>query len=196
MVTFSVEADPLLPRILAAGESLRRIQRSENLAADGRRSIWHQGTELTELLSWEDRDLAIDHQELTFLNLVVDYRKGRGLRTGIVPDAERENGRPTTDMIEFDPTPSERILLLAAQLLRQAKRDYYTQHLLSNINDLLDSRFSQAQTQVYELGRWKDRLRRASAKVRELPKHRLRLALYVATGLVVGATIAALVLFS
>ncbi len=195
MVIFSVQADPLLPRILAAGESLRRIQRSENLAADGRRSIWHQGTELTELLSWEDRELAIDRQELTFLNLVVDYRKGRGLRTGIVPDAERENGRPTADMIEFDVAPSERILLLAAQLLRQAKRDYYTQHLLSNINDLLDSRFSHAQTQVYELGRWKDRLRRASAKVRELPKHRLRIAIYVGTGLVVGATIAALVLF-
>jgi len=194
MVTFDIESDPLFPRVCTAGASLRRIERGAVPDADGHRSIWHQGKELTELTSWEDATGTIERQELVFMGHALDYRTGIGLRTGTVKENTGSSGMPESDLIEFDRDPSERVCELAARLLREARRDFYTQHLLQHVNESLSNRFRRPQTQVYELGRWQRRLQRASQKVRLIKRRHLQILMYVGVGMVLGAVLAALLL--
>ena len=190
MVTVDIEGDPLFARVCAAGASLRRIERSAEPDAEGRSSVWHQGKELTELTSWEADAGGLERQELVFLGYALDYRKGFGLRTGSVKETSGESGMPGIDLVEYDREPSQRVLELAARLLREAKRDFYTQHLLQHLNDILTTRFNRPQTQVYELNRWNERLHRASAKIRGVKRRHLQIAVYVGIGMVVGAVVA------
>lgn len=189
----AVEADPLFARVLAAGQSLRRIDRAMERGPDGQRSIWHQG-KMSELMSWEDEQNEIERQELEFVGLAVEYRRGRGLRTGRVLDAPTGVGLPSSTHISFDDTMSIRTLQLCARLMREAKRDFYTQHLLQAVNDALTHRFKRPQTEVLGLGRWRQSLRRASVKLPQLPRRRLQIALYVGVGAAVGALVTGLLL--
>lgn len=184
-----IETDPLFARILAAGESLRRIDRAEELNADGQRSVWHQGKELTELTSWENASGALERQELIFLGFALEYRQGFGLRTGVVQEDRAESGMPSADLMQYDEAPSLRVLELSSRLLREARRDYYTQHLLGQLNDALSMRFNRPHTQVYRLTRWKERLRRASDGLRHLRTRRTQIAFYLGVGMVVGALV-------
>jgi hypothetical protein len=193
MVTADIEDDPLFPRLCAAGASLRRIERSTEPDAEGRRSVWHQGKELTELTSWEATTGGLDRQELVFMGYALDYRKGFGLRTGSVREASGESGMPGIDLVEYDREPSQRVLELAARLLREARRDFYTQHLLQQLNDILTTRFNRPQTQVYELGRWNERLHRASQKLRHVKRRHVQVAIYVGIGMIAGAVIAGII---
>ncbi len=189
MSHFDIEIDPLFPRVCAAGASLRRIDRAEQSNEKGERSIWHQGTELSELLSWEDKANVVQHQQLFFLGFTIEYRRGIGLRTGRVDDQRSDSGLPTTDLIQFDTQPVVRTLELGARLLREARRDYYIQHLLQQLNDALTTRFNRPQTQVYGLPKWRDRLRRASDGLRLLSGRHRMLALYLGVGAGIGAAI-------
>ncbi|MBI5511226.1 MAG: hypothetical protein HY903_20895 [Deltaproteobacteria bacterium] len=194
MVTFDIEADPLYPRVCAAGASLRRIERATEPDAEGRRSIWHQGKELTEITSWEDARGTLERQELLFMGYAVDYRSGQGLRTGAVKDGGNGAAMPGIDLIEFSAAPSQRIVELAARLLREAKRDYYTQHLLQHLNDALTTRFNRPQTQVYELRRWRQRLNRASQRIFSTKRRHNQIAVYVGAGVIAGAILTAAIL--
>jgi hypothetical protein len=185
----AIDADPLFARVCAAGGSLRRLDRSEKLNAEGQRSIWHQGKELTELISWEDANGAVQRQELSFLGLTLDYRRGKGLRTGTLTEERSEKSLPTADLIHYDVQPSLRVLELAARLLRESKKDFYTQHLLQQLNDALTTRFNRPQTQVYGLARWRERLRRASDTLRHLKAPRAQVIFYVTIGAAIGALI-------
>ena len=78
---------------------------------------------------------------------------------------------------------------LSARLLRGAKRDYYTQHLLQQLNDVLTKKFDRPQTQVFGLSRWRERLRRASDSLRRLRATRAQVMFYVGIGLVIGALV-------
>jgi len=80
-------------------------------------------------------------------------------------------------------------LELSARLLRGAKRDYYTQHLLQQLNDVLTKKFDRPQTQVFGLSRWRERLRRASDSLRRLRATRAQVMFYVGIGLVIGALV-------
>ncbi len=189
----AIEDDPLFERVMASGSSLVRIDRAER-PEDGRRSIWHQGRELSELTSWEGSDGELISQELSFLGLVVVYRQEDGLRTGVLVE-DREFGSdpdmPTADQIEYDASPSLRSLQLAARLLREAKRDYFVQHMLGLVNESLTKRFNRPQTEVQGLNRWKSRVRRASDKLRKLRLRRLQIAIYVGIGMLIGALVTA-----
>lgn len=187
--THDVEADPLFPRVCAAGASLRRIDRAEKLNDEGERSVWHQGAELTELITWEDDKTIIQRQELTFLGMALEYRRGHGLRTGTVEDERGDSGALAADLVNYDSFPSLRILELSARMLREAKRDYYTQHLLQQLNDALTTRFNRPQTQVYGLPRWRDRLRRASDGLlrRRGTSTRKQIIIYMVVGAILGA---------
>jgi hypothetical protein len=190
----SIEADPLFARVVAAGQSMRRIDRAEESISDGQRSIWHQGKEMTELSSWEDDENEIQRQELEFLGLAVVYERGRGLRTGQVQEAKTEAGMQSADLIALDETPSVRTLQLSARLMREAKRDFYTQHLLRVLNDALTHRFNRPQTEVIGLNRWRRSLRRASVKLGALRRRRMQIAFYVGAGVAIGALVTGLVL--
>ena len=193
-MTVDIEGDPLYPRICAAGASLRRIERSQEPDAEGRRSVWHQGKELTELTSWEaPLGGGLERQELVFMGYALDYRKGFGLRTGSVKETSGESGMPGIDLVEYDRDPSQRVLELAAKLLREAKRDFYTQHLLQQLNDILTTRFNRPQTQVYELNRWNERLHRASQKIRSVKRRHVQIAIYVGIGMLAGAIVAGVI---
>lgn len=187
-----IETDPLYERVCAAGASMVRIDRADR-PEDGKRSIWHQGNELSELTSWETSDSTLISQELSFLGMAVVYRRDNGLRTGTVVEVEDTSDpeMPTADQINFDAAPSLRSLQLAAQLLREAKRDYYIQHMLGMVNEALIKRFNRPQTEVHGLNRWKNRVRRASDKVRKLRLRRLQITLYVGIGMAIGALVTA-----
>lgn len=190
----SIEADPLFVRVVAAGQSMRRIDRATESTSDGQQSIWHQGKEMTELLSWEDDESQIQRQELEFLGLAVVYEKGRGLKTGRVQDAKTDAGMPSADLVAFDETPSVRTLQLSARLIREARRDFYTQHLLQVLNDALTHRFNRPQTEVMGLARWRRSLRRASVRLGALRRRRVQIAFYVGAGVAIGAIVTGLLL--
>ena len=194
MVSVEVEGDPLFPRVCAAGASLRRIERSTEPDGSGRRSVWHQGKELTELTSWEDAQGGIERQELIFMGFALDFRRGFGLRTGSVHETANDGSIPGIDLIEYDRDPTQRVLELAARLLRETKRDFYTQHLLQQLNDALTTRFNRPQTQVFELNRWYDRLHRASQKIHRVRRRHVQVTIYVGIGLAAGAMLAAIIL--
>jgi hypothetical protein len=181
-----VESDPLFLRAGALGASLRRVDRATERSDADERSVWHLGTDCTELTTWEDAQSVIQRQELVFLGMALEYRRGHGLRTGNIETAESNNGVPTVDRVRYDTRPAVRVVELAARLLRESRRDYYTQHLLKHLNDSLTTRFDRPQTLVYGLARWRDRLRRASNGLGVLRANKKPL-IYLAVGLAVGA---------
>ena len=189
-----VEADPLFPRVCAAANSLRRLDRRGHRRDADDRSIRHRGAERTGLATWEDDERVIQRQVLTFLGLAVEYRRGRGLRTGTAKEDPGDHGTAAAGRIRYDSSPSLRVVELSARLLREARRDYYTQHLLQQINDALTTRFNRPQTQVYGLMRWRDRLRRASVGLRRMRRGRRQIVVYLVIGAFVGAAVTAVIL--
>lgn len=182
-----IELDPLFPRARSAGSHLRRAEGGSEADETGQRTIRHEGAELTELRSLEDERGTIQHQELLFFGFAVEYRHSLGLRTGAVAPAPADAELPTAEAVRFDASPVLRVLELSARLLREARRDYYVQHLLGHVNDALTKRFGRPQTQVFGLPRWRDRLRRASSGLRRLHEQRVQVMILVGIGMAVGA---------
>ena len=137
------------------GESIRRVRGDETFDDQGVRTIWHQGTMRTEMLSWEDRDGAIARQELAFTGLVVLFELGRSVTTGRLPidDEQTGGGRPMADLVEPDPAPAHETLDLASHLLKAIPdRDYYAQHMLKHINDAVDKLgFDESRTLISDI---------------------------------------------
>lgn len=194
-----IEKDPLFARACAAGSTLRRIDRAEITAKDGGKSIWHQGRDLIELYSFEDASGAIVRQELLFFGLAVEYRQQHGFRTGSMDTSERsKTGVARAELLAYDPKPSQRVIELAGRLLRAAKRDFYTQHLLKQLNELMNTRFMQPETQIFDLGHWKDRLKKrgnkAGVKRRFWHVVPFPFVLYVSLGVLLGIVIMLIIL--
>jgi hypothetical protein len=124
------------------GRAMRRVE-GTSPEKNGVRTVWHQSKLRTELLSWERlEDKSIDRQELCFFGKMVEFRKGKGLRTGTIPNASlQEDAGPRVSKSElFIPGRDLDALVLdaASRILREcSKRDFYTQHLLREVNEAI-----------------------------------------------------------
>jgi hypothetical protein len=126
------------------GRAMRRVEGTNKTEKDGIRTVWHQSKLRTELLSWEKMaDRSIDRQELCFFGKMVEFRKGKGVRTGTIPNAaatEDPAGPRVSKSELFVPARDVEALVLDAvsRILREcSKRDFYTQHLLREVNEAL-----------------------------------------------------------
>jgi hypothetical protein len=124
-----------------AARSLRRLESDDAPDAAGMRLVWHRGRRV-ELLSWESAHEQVETQELTFFGYVVTHRRGQGVKTGRLPEAvvTGPGGLPATHMVAMDAAPNPRALDYASHLLRHvAARDYYAQHFLKQVNNMIVS---------------------------------------------------------
>lgn len=126
------------------GRAMRRVEGTNKTEKDGVRTVWHQSKLRTELLSWEKMaDRSIDRQELCFFGKMVEYRAGKGVRTGTIPNSamQEDPAGPRVSKSElFVPARDVEPLVLdaASRILREcSKRDFYTQHLLRAVNEAL-----------------------------------------------------------
>ena len=133
-----------LAMIADAAKSFRRVRGDESYDAKGLRTIWHQGSLRTELLTWESRKGRIVHQELSFFGYIVDFREGKRLLTGRAKrdEANTDTGAPKANLLQPDNEPVRSTLQYASHLLKNVPdRDYYAQHLLKQVNDALNADF-------------------------------------------------------
>ncbi|MCC6807112.1 MAG: hypothetical protein IT381_06790 [Deltaproteobacteria bacterium] len=126
------------------GRAMRRVEGTNKTEKEGLRCVWHQSKLRTELLSWEKMaDRTIDRQELCFFGKMVEFRIGKGIRTGTIPNSalsEDQEGPRVSKAELFVPTrdPDALVLDAASRILREcSKRDFYTQHLLREVNETL-----------------------------------------------------------
>lgn len=126
------------------GRAMRRVEGTNKTEKDGVRTIWHQSKLRTELLSWENiADRSIDRQELSFFGKMIEFRRGKGIRTGTIPNASAQDdpqGPRVSKSELFVPARELEPLVLdaASRILREcSKRDFYTQHLLREVNEAL-----------------------------------------------------------
>lgn len=137
------------------GRSIRRVKSKETRDKAGFVVIWHQGKLRTDLSSWEDEAKELHRQEFAFFNQMVEFRKGQALRTGTVPNTETDDTQLTPRSALFVPhrEPEISVLEAASQILRAcSKRDYFTQHLLKEVNRTLnESHKAVKRTQVLGL---------------------------------------------
>ena len=143
-------------------ETLQRVAGNEDFDANGVRTVLHRGR-MCELLSWEDKDGNIVKQELTFAGSVIEHRTRARVRTGHVPMSEEQSGSgQAAKSIDLDPNPSQKTLAHAAHFLKRSPmRDFYTQHLLKQVNEALNIGFGDERTCVenpQSFGRGKSRL--------------------------------------
>jgi hypothetical protein len=137
------------------GRSLRRVKSKETLGKDGLRVVWHQGKLRTDLSSWETEAHEIRHQELAFFNQMIEFRQGSSLRTGTLPQAPDESLQLAPKSALFVPHRQADVTVLeaASSILRACpKRDYFTQHLLKEVNSALNqAQKNSRKTQVMDL---------------------------------------------
>ncbi len=125
------------------GRAMRRVEGTDKSEKEGVRTVWHQSKLRTELLSWEKiSERAIDRQELCFFGKMIEFRAGKGIRTGSIPNAatsEEAQGPRVSKSELFLPTREMDVLVLdaASRILRECKRDFYTQHLLREVNEAI-----------------------------------------------------------
>jgi hypothetical protein len=130
-------ADRILQDI---GKNFRRIDTTKSPKKDGVTAVWHQSKHRTDMLSWERGPQDIERQELCFFGKMVEFRREGGVRTGGIPqsnDDERGPAYPRSDVFQPSREPDSMVLDAASIILRAGKRDYYTQHLLGQINQTL-----------------------------------------------------------
>jgi hypothetical protein len=138
-----------------AARTVRRMAADESYNADGVRTIWHRGRRI-ELLSWESKDEVVVRQELTFFGFHLEYRKERGLRTGVIPvqNATTDPGlRQESKDLRLDSRLKPQTLDFASQLLKSIPgRDFYAQHLLKYVNHAITVQgFDSTRTEVTKL---------------------------------------------
>lgn len=137
------------------GRSLRRVKSKEGRDKAGFHVVWHQGKLRTDLSSWENEAKEIHRQEFSFFNQMVEFRRGQALRTGTVPNTASEDANLTPRSALFVPhrEPELAVLEAASSILRAcSKRDYFTQHLLKEVNRTLNqSQNAVKRTQVLGL---------------------------------------------
>jgi hypothetical protein len=126
--------------ITELASSFRRIK---GAVEDGKeQTVWHQGRAGAEMLSWENNDGFITHQELCFYGQMVIYRHEEPLQTATVPASIETThaGVAKADVVDKDPEPSARTLTHAAQLLESIEPDdAYTKNLLDAVRHTLPS---------------------------------------------------------
>ncbi len=182
------------------GRSLRRVKGKDTFGKDGLRVIWHQGKLRTDLSSWENDKQEIHRQEFSFFGHMVEFRLGHGLRTGTLPSGNGEGPQSLTPKSElFKPQRDLDIGILDAgsTILRAiGKRDYFTQHMLKELNAALNE-MSKAvkRTQVLGLD-----IFHALEKIRAEESHRpvvakANNATYLAAAIVASAVIIAGLLY-
>ncbi|MBI5511225.1 MAG: hypothetical protein HY903_20890 [Deltaproteobacteria bacterium] len=140
-----------LALLTEAAGTFRRVKGDEAYDAQGVRTIWHQGRPRIEMLSWENKAGTILRQELSFFARVVDFRQGKPVNTGRVPHEEptTDSGAPRGNVVTHDPRPSHETLRYASHLLKHVlERDFYSQHLLKQINDAINTEFDDTHTVV------------------------------------------------
>lgn len=179
------------------GRSMRRVKSKDTRDKAGLRVVWHQGKLRTDLSSWEDEAKDINRQEFSFFNQMVEFRTGQALRTGTVPNTPSDDANLTPRSALFVPhrDPDITVLEAASSILRAcSKRDYFTQHLLKEVNRTLnESQKSFKRTQVLGLEVFQalDRVRVEEQK----KKKTVNPTTYVSVGIVVVCVAVAVVLF-
>lgn len=140
------------------GRQLRRVKSKDTRDKNDLRCVWHQSKLRTELSSWETPTQEIVHQEFCFFGQVVEYRKGEPVRTGTIPNnATLSDAKPTAagigELYKPHRHPEFSLLEAASTILRECpKRDYFTQHMLKQVNAALNaSNKSVKRTQVLGL---------------------------------------------
>jgi hypothetical protein len=181
------------------GQSLRRVKGKPDLDAKGLRAVWHQGKLRTDLMSWETEAQDIQRQELAFFGRVVEFRKGQGLRTGTLPgtvgpDADESEGTGKSELFVPHRALDFSTLDAASTILKGcSKRDYFTQHLLTEITSAMSSQKpSLARTQMLGLELYQDLEKVMSEEQPESGKPRTT---FIVVGIVGVCLVIAAVLF-
>ena len=141
-----------------AAVNFRRVVSKDDPDKDGLTTVWHRGKLRSELLSWENSSGIIEKQEFSFAGMVVVLNKSKGLFTGYVESPETDPGRNRVSdtsirLLQMDNIVNLTTLEYAAHFLKHVpKRDFYTQHLLKEVNDsIANSGFDEARTSVSSL---------------------------------------------
>jgi hypothetical protein len=141
----------------AAG-TFRRMVSKDEPDAQGLNTIWHRGQLRSELLSWETSSGIIEKQEFTFAGMAIVINKSKGIFTGCIEAPETDPGRNRINdtsirLLQMDNIVNLSTLEYAAHFMKHIpKRDFYTQHLLKEINDAItNSGFDASCTSVSSL---------------------------------------------
>ena len=141
-----------------AAASFRRVVSKDELDAQGLKTVWHRGQLRSELLSWETSSGIIEKQEFTFAGMAIVINKSTGIFTGVVEAPETNPGRnrisdTSIRLLQMDNIPNISTLEYAAHFMKHiTKRDFYTQHILKEINDAITtSGFDESRTSVSSL---------------------------------------------
>lgn len=114
----------LEPRFL--GRSLREIDPKalQGEPGDQRTMRWFQGLNETNLFSWQDASGAVVHQQLIFLERVIEWRGAEAPKTGrIRGDGPGLAGWVRADLLEFDAAPDTTAIGQAKILLENSGID-------------------------------------------------------------------------
>lgn len=128
----------LEPRCL--GRSLREIDPAalQRAAESGRTLRWFQGVNDTSLFSWAAGG-AVVHQQLVFVDRVVEWQKDEPVRTGRVRSEMSGAGRGwvPAELLDFDATADEALLAQARTLIESSRIDPSVRNIfLGKINDI------------------------------------------------------------
>ena len=141
-----------------AAATFRRVVANDEPDAGGLKTVWHRGQLRSELLSWETSTGMIEKQEFTFAGMAIVINKAKGVFTGFVEKTETDPGRNRLNdtsirLLQMDSIINISTLEYAAHFLKHLpKRDFYTQHLLKEINDAIaSSGFDESRTNVSSL---------------------------------------------
>lgn len=120
----------------AAIGALRRIRAVESTPdADGVRTVWHQGAQGAELVSWVRGDGRVMRQDFTLVNDHFQWTSDHGVRTGEVSSGKGSRAGPASGAVTLDDQlSSERVFRAVEALKAWDGDDRYITHLKRLLN--------------------------------------------------------------
>lgn len=117
-------------RFSAAVQSLVRIRSADKTEPDGTRTVWHQGADGMELLSFIDAAGFLERQDFTFFGEQIVWTRDFGVRTGAVVGDGGSRASGASDLLRLDGVVSHEKLASARGGLRHYDgEDRYVLHL-------------------------------------------------------------------
>lgn len=110
-------------RLRQAFGSLRRIRVADKIEEDGSRTVWHQGGDGVELLSFVDPQGCLESQELVLFGTVVAWSRSNGARTGEVLEDGGSGAIKGSSLVHYDSALSHERLQVARSGLRGYEGD-------------------------------------------------------------------------